>query len=86
MTAKEVTVTNATGLHARPATMLAKKAASYKSDIKFEFNGKSVNGKSLIGILSLGAGKGASVKVIASGDDEALAAAELAEFIGKLEG
>jgi phosphocarrier protein len=86
MSSKEVTVANATGLHARPATMLAKKASSFKSDIKFEFNGKSVNGKSLIGILSLGAGKGAVVKVVASGEDEALAAAELAEFISKLEG
>jgi phosphocarrier protein len=85
MQSKEVLVKNATGLHARPATMLAKKAAGFKSDIKFELNGKSVNGKSLIGILSLGASKGTTVKVVASGEDENAAVEQLVQFIGQLE-
>lgn len=85
MISKEVVVKNSTGLHARPATMLAKKAASFKSEIKFELNGKSVNGKSLIGILSLGASKGTNVRVVASGEDENTAVEELVKFIDKLE-
>jgi len=70
MVAKEVVVKNATGLHARPATLLVKKASSFKSDISIEFNGKKANVKSLIGVLSLGVTKDSKVNVIASGDDE----------------
>lgn len=40
MISKEVLVKNSTGLHARPATLLVKKASSFKSDISLEFNGK----------------------------------------------
>ena len=54
MVSKEVVVKNATGLHARPATLLVKKASSFKSDVSMEFNGKKANIKSLIGVLSLG--------------------------------
>lgn len=85
MVVKEVTVKNATGLHARPATLLVKKASSFKSDIQLEFNGKKANVKSLIGVLSLGITKDALVKVIASGDDETLAAEEIVKLIDTLE-
>ena len=54
MVTKEVIVKNATGLHARPATLLVKKASSFKSEISIEYNGKNANVKSLIGVLSLG--------------------------------
>ena len=47
----KVKISNSTGLHARPATLLVKKASSFKSDISIESNGKKVNAKSLIGIL-----------------------------------
>lgn len=85
MITKEVLVKNSTGLHARPATLLVKKASSFKSDISLEFNGKKANVKSLIGVLSLGVSKDALVKVIATGDDEALAAEEIAKLIENLE-
>ncbi|MEQ8153817.1 MAG: HPr family phosphocarrier protein [Clostridiaceae bacterium] len=85
MVVKEVTVKNATGLHARPATLLVKKASSFKSDVQLEFNGKKANVKSLIGVLSLGITKDALVKVIASGDDETLAAEEIVKLIDTLE-
>ena len=68
MVTKEVIVKNSTGLHARPATLLVKKASAFKSDISLEYNGKKAN-----------------VKVIASGDDEALAAEEIAKLIENLE-
>ena len=82
---KTVVIKNATGLHARPATLLVKKASAFKSDISLEYNGKKANVKSLIGVLSLGVSKDANVKVIASGDDEALAAEEIAKLIENLE-
>ncbi|MDU7111481.1 MAG: HPr family phosphocarrier protein, partial [Clostridium perfringens] len=62
-----------------------KKASAFKSDISLEYNGKKANVKSLIGVLSLGVSKDANVKVIASGDDEALAAEEIAKLIENLE-
>ncbi|GIM27782.1 phosphocarrier protein HPr [Clostridium polyendosporum] len=85
MVTREVVVKNSTGLHARPATLLVKKASSFKSDISLEFNGKKANVKSLIGVLSLGVTKDAVVKVVASGDDETLAAEEIAKVIENLE-
>ena len=85
MVTKEVIVKNSTGLHARPATLLVKKASAFKSDISLEYNGKKADVKSLIGVLSLGVSKDANVKVIASGDDEALAAEEIAKLIENLE-
>ena len=85
MVTKEVIVKNSTGLHARPATLLVKKASAFKSDISLEYNGKKANVKSLIGVLSLGVSKDANVKVIASGHDEALAAEEIAKLIENLE-
>ncbi|MBA5850437.1 HPr family phosphocarrier protein [Clostridium sp. cel8] len=85
MVSKEVTVKSATGLHARPATLLVKKASSFKSDISIEFDGKKANIKSLIGVLSLGVTKNSTVKVIASGDDESLAVEEIVKLIDSLE-
>ncbi|MPQ43681.1 HPr family phosphocarrier protein [Clostridium tarantellae] len=85
MVTKEVLVKNSTGLHARPATLLVKKASAFKSDVSLEFNGKKANVKSLIGVLSLGVSKDSLVKVIANGDDEALAAEEIASLIENLE-
>ncbi|MDU7362698.1 HPr family phosphocarrier protein [Clostridium sp.] len=85
MISKEVVVNNGTGLHARPATLLVKKASSFKSDVSIEFNGKKANVKSLIGVLSLGVTKGAAITVLASGDDEALAVEEISNLIASLE-
>ena len=85
MIAKEVCVKNSSGLHARPATLLVKKASSLKSDISIEFNGKKANVKSLIGVLSLAVTKDAVIKVVASGDDEALAVEEIVKLVETLE-
>ena len=85
MVSKEVVVKNATGLHARPATLLVKTASSFKSDVSMEFNGKKANIKSLIGVLSLGVTKDANVTVIASGDDETLAVEEIVKLIESIE-
>jgi len=85
MISKEVSVKNSSGLHARPATLLVKKASSFKSDVSIEYNGKKANVKSLIGVLSLAVTKDALIKVIASGDDEALAVEEIVKLVETLE-
>lgn len=85
MVIREVVVKSSTGLHARPATLLVKKASSFKSDVSIEFNGKKANVKSLIGVLSLGVTSGATVKVIVSGDDETLALEEICKLIESIE-
>ncbi|MDP4144344.1 MAG: HPr family phosphocarrier protein [Bacillota bacterium] len=85
MVTKDAVVKSVTGLHARPATLLVKKASSFKSDISLEYNGKKANVKSLIGVLSLGVTKDAVVKVIASGPDETLASEEIAKLIESIE-
>ena len=81
MVTKDFIVKNATGLHARPATLLAKKAAQFKSDVSVQNGDKIVNAKSLIGILSLGANKGTTLKIITKGVDEGLALEEILKFL-----
>jgi len=82
---KEVLVINAKGLHARPATLLVRKAACFESDIGIEYMGKRANIKSLIGILSLGIVKNNIVNVTANGNDEKLALEEIVNLIKSLE-
>ena len=53
MVTNEIQVKNPTGLHARPATLLVKRASSFKSDVSIMYNGRKANAKSLIGVLSL---------------------------------
>jgi phosphocarrier protein len=66
----DVVITNASGLHARPATFFIQKANCYKSTILVEKDDRKVNAKSLLGVLSLGIAKGMTVTLIADGQDE----------------
>jgi len=70
MSTKTFTVTADTGIHARPATLLVQAASKYASDINLEFNNKKVNLKSIMGVMSLGIGKGAQIAISAEGSDE----------------
>lgn len=72
-----------TGIHARPATLLVQAASKFGSDINLEYNGKSVNLKSIMGVMSLGVGQGADVTISAEGDDEKEAIAAVAETMSK---
>lgn len=85
MVTNKIVVESKTGLHARPATLLVKKASSFKSEIYIEYNGKRANVKSLIGVLSLGVVKGANIEVITEGIDEAEANEAIIELIKGLE-
>ena len=70
MITRDITITNAIGLHARPATFFIQKANSYKSSIWVEKEDRKVNAKSLLGVLSLGIAQGMTIKLIADGTDE----------------
>ncbi len=81
MKSREVVITNASGLHARPATFFIQKANCYKSSIWVEKGDRKVNAKSLLGVLSLGIAKGMTVNLIADGVDEDTALEGLAAVI-----
>ena len=61
---------NPDGLHARPAAIFVQEASKFKSHIEIEFDGKNVNAKSIIGVMSLGAFHGEEIILIADGVDE----------------
>ena len=81
MYVKDVTVKNQVGLHARPATFFIQKANEFKSSIWLEKEERRVNGKSLLGVLSLGITKGTKVILSAEGPDEEDALKELESLI-----
>ncbi|MDD6416981.1 MAG: phosphocarrier protein HPr [Lactobacillus porci] len=83
MEKKEFHIIAETGIHARPATLLVQAASKFGSDINLEYNGKSVNLKSIMGVMSLGVGQGADVTISAEGDDEKEALAAIAETMSK---
>lgn len=70
MVEKTFTVIADTGIHARPATLLVQAASKFDSEISLEYKEKKVNLKSIMGVMSLGIGKGAEIKITAEGSDE----------------
>ncbi|MCM3440712.1 phosphocarrier protein HPr [Metabacillus halosaccharovorans] len=70
MVEKTFTITSEAGLHARPATALVNAVNSFTADVNLEANGRTVNLKSIMGVMSLGISKGTQVKISASGSDE----------------
>jgi phosphocarrier protein HPr len=76
---KTFTIVNSLGLHARPAAMVVQTANRFRSDVLFEKDGLQINAKSIMGVLTLAAGKGASVVVVCEGEDAELALAALAK-------
>lgn len=78
---KQATIMNQVGLHARPATFLIQKANEFKSSIWIEKDDRRVNAKSLLGVLSLGIAKGATINIIGDGPDEVQAVDILCQLI-----
>lgn len=70
MTERSIEIKNKLGLHARAAAKLVHTAARFKSDIKVRKGDEEVDGKSILGILLLAAGRGTSIIVKADGMDE----------------
>lgn len=80
MIQKQVTIINKAGIHTRPASTIVKIAAKYKSDFFLSKNGFEVNGKSIIGVMTLAAEKGSCLTLIFDGSDEEELAKEMLDF------
>ncbi len=78
---KTLILKNETGLHARPAGLLAKTAAGYGCKIHLRAGDAVVNAKSVMSVMSLGLEKGAEITVITEGADEAAALERLSSLI-----
>ena len=83
MEKREFHIVAETGIHARPATLLVQASSKFNSDINLEYNGKSVNLKSIMGVMSLGVGQGADVTITADGDDAKEAIEAIADTMKK---
>ncbi len=69
MISRDYTISNKLGLHARPSAQLTQTAARFGAEIHIARNGRRVNAKSIMGVMMLAAGQGATVTVDADGDD-----------------
>lgn len=78
---KTVKVINDEGLHARPAGMFAKVASQFESQVEIHFNGKSINGKSIMSLMGTGIEKNSEIKIVANGKDEAKAIESLVALV-----
>ena len=77
MIKEKITLQNETGLHARPAGELAKLASAFKSNINLNVDGKTVNAKSILGIMSLGIKANTEIEIECDGEDEQTAMSEI---------
>ena len=77
----QITVENQVGLHARPATLFVQTAQKHQAEITVSYEGRTVNAKSLLSLLSLGVTKDAVITVAANGSDEEVALHALTTLI-----
>lgn len=77
----EFEIQNLLGLHARPAAKFVNTASGFASEITVEKDGDVVNGKSIMSLIILSAGKGSILKVTASGEDAAEAISAIKTLI-----
>lgn len=81
MVEKQVEVNLKTGLQARPAALFVQEANRFASDVFLEKDGKKVNAKSIMGLMSLAISTGAVINLIAEGNDEQEAVEALTKFV-----
>lgn len=81
MIRKKVTIKNSSGLHARPSAALVKTASQFQSDFYIHMYGYRVNGKSILGVMTLAAEYGAELELEFEGRDEKKAMDTIVELI-----
>lgn len=81
MVKESVVIENETGLHARPATEISKIAMKYKCNINLIVNGKTINAKSPLMIMSAGIKSKTQLEILCDGEDEEKAIEELKYFL-----
>ncbi|KAB7665808.1 HPr family phosphocarrier protein [Bacillus sp. B1-b2] len=70
MVEKEVTVTLKSGLQARPAALFVQEASNFSAEVFIEKDGRTVNAKSIMGIMGLAINSGSTIKLLVEGSDE----------------
>lgn len=83
MRKEKTIVKNETGLHARPASELAKLASKFKCDVEITAGEKKFNAKSILGIMSGGVKANTEIEIICEGEDEDIAIKELVQAFEK---
>lgn len=83
MIEKKVLIVNKAGLHTRPAATIVKLASKYKSEFYISKDGLSVNGKSIIGVMTLVAEMGSELLLSFEGEDEQEAAKEISDYFNR---
>jgi len=78
---RSVEIKNRLGLHARPAALLVQTVTQFDADVTIRIQGQSVNGKSILGLMMLGAGPGTVLEVSACGRQAAEALAAVAALV-----
>lgn len=78
---KKFTIRNKLGLHARPAAMFVQLANRFESDVTIKKGRQKVNGKSIMGVMTLAAGPGSQISVLIKGRDSKRALAEIEKLI-----
>ena len=81
MTAREVRIRNPLGLHARAAARFVHTASRFRSRVTLSRNGKTMDGKSILGILLLAASEGTLLRLAAEGEDEVAAVDALVALV-----
>ncbi|RBP44015.1 HPr family phosphocarrier protein [Garciella nitratireducens] len=81
MIQKSVVIENATGLHARPASLFVQKANEFESDIFIIKDENKINVKSILGIMAAGISKGTEITIQADGPDEEAAVKALVQLV-----
>lgn len=78
---REIIIKHKTGLHARPASNFVQAAHKFKSDVKIVKDGVEINGKSIMGLLTLGASFNTKLLLIVNGEDEEKAINTLSKIL-----
>ena len=79
----KVLVVDPVGLHARPATVAVNAASKFKCDVMVSFNERSVNMKSIMGVMSLGIPTQSEITITCEGEDEDAAIAAIEDILRK---
>lgn len=81
MLVRKVTILNSLGLHARPSAQFVKVASKFKSNVYLSKNDREVNGKSIMGVMTLAAEMGSTLTIRVDGEDEELAMEALVDLV-----
>jgi phosphocarrier protein HPr len=83
MVEREITIKNRSGLHTRPAAMIVKAAARFQSDFYIRKDSFEINGKSIIGVMTLAAEQGSTLSLKFEGPDEEQAAEAIVDLFNR---